>query len=220
MEEEIRVVGYATEFPVRRQRYSTVSELESISNLLVTDNATVAVSTFRTATDNPLIEQKVNDVIMADVAANKKAGPFDRPPFKFFSVSPIGAVPKKGTNKIRVIHHLSHPPSPTSSSPCRFCGTPTSHGLCPHCGCGGNYEYDNEINVDLRRMHFSRLSMAGTERKTVHTSAAASANSESEKKKCSQWSRQGMETTDGRRQSFPRFTAGPSLTPSRKRSRI
>ena len=46
---------------------------------------------------------------MADVAANKKAGPFDRPPFKFFSVSPIGAVPKKGTNKIRVIHHLSHP---------------------------------------------------------------------------------------------------------------
>jgi hypothetical protein len=63
----------------------------------------------RTATDDPLIEQKVNDVIMADVAANKKAGPFDRPPFKFFSVSPIGAVPKKGTNKIRVIHHLSHP---------------------------------------------------------------------------------------------------------------
>ena len=102
-------------------------------------------------------------------------------------------------------------PSPAPSSQCRFCGTPTSHGLCPHCGCSSNYEYDNEINVDLRRMHFSRLSMAGTEQKTVHTSAAASANSESEKKESAlsgrdkEWKRQ---TDEG--ESFPRFTAAPS----------
>lgn len=52
---------------------------------------------------------KVSAVIDADVAARKKAGPFDRPPFKHFAVSPIGAVPKKHSVKVRVIHHLSYP---------------------------------------------------------------------------------------------------------------
>ena len=58
-----------------------------------------------TAVDEP----KVNAVIEADVASGKKAGPFDEPPFLFFSCSPIGAVPKRGSAKIRVIHHLSFP---------------------------------------------------------------------------------------------------------------
>lgn len=103
------------------------------------------------------------------------------------------------------------PPPSTSSSPCRFCGTPTSHGLCPHCGCSSHYDYNNEINVDLRQVHLSRLSMTGTEQKTVPASAAASASSESEKKESAlsgrdkEWKRQ---TDEG--ESFPRFTAAPS----------
>ena len=37
------------------------------------------------------------------------AGPFDRPPAPDFFTSPIGAVPKKGTDEYRRIHDLSHP---------------------------------------------------------------------------------------------------------------
>ncbi|HVX01000.1 MAG TPA: reverse transcriptase domain-containing protein, partial [Candidatus Babeliaceae bacterium] len=64
----------------------------------------------KSATRTPQIEQMVSAVIAADVAAGKKAGPFDNPPFSSFSVSPIGAVPKGGSwDRIRVIHHLSYP---------------------------------------------------------------------------------------------------------------
>lgn len=56
-------------------------------------------------------ESKVHAVILADVAAGIKAGPFDQPPFEHFSCSPIGCVPKRTPGEIRVIHHLSHPRS-------------------------------------------------------------------------------------------------------------
>ena len=52
---------------------------------------------------------KVSAIIAADVAAGKKAGPFDSPPLPNFVVSPIGAVPKKEVGRIRVIPHLSYP---------------------------------------------------------------------------------------------------------------
>jgi hypothetical protein len=55
------------------------------------------------------IAAKVKAVIDADVAALKKAGPFDTPPFPVFCASPIGAVPKKDSDKIRVTHNLSFP---------------------------------------------------------------------------------------------------------------
>lgn len=52
---------------------------------------------------------KVSAIIAADVAAGKKAGPFDHAPFSNFVVSPIGAVPKKASGEVRVIHHLLYP---------------------------------------------------------------------------------------------------------------
>lgn len=52
---------------------------------------------------------KVDAVIAADVAAGKKAGPFARKPFPQMCISPIGAVPKRDSEKVRVIHHLSYP---------------------------------------------------------------------------------------------------------------
>ena len=58
---------------------------------------------------DPINIPKVSEAILKDVAAKKKAGPFDSQPFEFMAVSPIGAVPKKNSNKIRVIHHLSYP---------------------------------------------------------------------------------------------------------------
>jgi hypothetical protein len=64
----------------------------------------------RSALDGGRVQRMVRDIILADVAAGKKAGPFDVPPFEHFSYSPIGAVQKGGSwEKIRVIHHLSFP---------------------------------------------------------------------------------------------------------------
>ena len=68
------------------------------------------------ATKNPRVAAKISQIIGADVAAGKKAGPFKTAPFEFFSASPLGAVPKKPEEgcvqvetDIRVIHDLSHP---------------------------------------------------------------------------------------------------------------
>ena len=52
---------------------------------------------------------KVDAVIKADVDAGKKAGPFDLKPFPHMCISPVGAVPKRDSDKVRVIHNLSHP---------------------------------------------------------------------------------------------------------------
>lgn len=57
----------------------------------------------------PGVREKVAAILFADVAAGKKAGPFDAPPFSFMSCSPLGAVEKKGKDAIRVIHDLSYP---------------------------------------------------------------------------------------------------------------
>lgn len=57
----------------------------------------------------PGIADKISAIIAADVAAGNKAGPFDHPPFDPMSISPLGAVPKAGTDKIRLIHDLSYP---------------------------------------------------------------------------------------------------------------
>jgi len=60
----------------------------------------------------PQDKQKIADVIAADIAILKKSGPHARLPFLSghpLWVSPIGAVPKKYSEKIRVIHDLSFP---------------------------------------------------------------------------------------------------------------
>ncbi len=41
--------------------------------------------------------------------AQHKIGPFAKPPFAGFRCSPVNAIPKKGTNKFRLIHNLSYP---------------------------------------------------------------------------------------------------------------
>ena len=55
---------------------------------------------------------QVRKIILADVAAGKKAGPYARPlPVngRAANVSPLGAVAKRGSTKVRVIHDLSFP---------------------------------------------------------------------------------------------------------------
>ena len=57
---------------------------------------------------------KYSDSVRSNILANSAKGrldrPFDNPPHPFFRVSPLGAFPKKRSNKIRVIHDLSWPP--------------------------------------------------------------------------------------------------------------
>lgn len=47
--------------------------------------------------------------IAKEVAAGRIAGPFDSPPLPDLVISPVGAVPKKGGDGWRRIHHLSWP---------------------------------------------------------------------------------------------------------------
>ncbi len=60
----------------------------------------------KSADDNPAA---VSADIKKEVDAGRMAGPFPHPPSDPFSSAPIGTVPKKGTDEVRRIHHLSHP---------------------------------------------------------------------------------------------------------------
>ena len=52
---------------------------------------------------------KVTDIIRADLSVGKLLGPFVSPPFDKYVVSPLGAIPKRGSDRIRLIHDLSYP---------------------------------------------------------------------------------------------------------------
>lgn len=49
------------------------------------------------------------DKINNELSEKRIAGPFRNPLFLNFRISPLGILPKKETNKFRVIHHLSFP---------------------------------------------------------------------------------------------------------------
>ncbi|XP_075208025.1 uncharacterized protein LOC142312921 [Anomaloglossus baeobatrachus] len=51
----------------------------------------------------------VSEKLRKEVELGRMAGPFDAPPLPDFVVSTLGLVPKKETNKFRLIHHLSYP---------------------------------------------------------------------------------------------------------------
>ncbi len=55
-------------------------------------------------------EKKVTHFIQEQIELGRVAGPWDNPPLDFFVASPLGAVPKRNSDKIRVIHDLSWPP--------------------------------------------------------------------------------------------------------------
>lgn len=57
----------------------------------------------------PANEDRILDEIVKEVLLKRWAGPFARLPFKNLQCSPIGAVKKKNSNKLRFILHLSYP---------------------------------------------------------------------------------------------------------------
>jgi len=54
-------------------------------------------------------EAAVSNDMEAEVKAGRRAGPFATQPLDHFIVSPLGAVTKPGSSKVRIIHHLSYP---------------------------------------------------------------------------------------------------------------
>ena len=55
--------------------------------------------------------EQVSAIIANDLSQGRLYGPFNNSPFQNYVVSPLGAIPKRGTQKIRIIHDLSFPPS-------------------------------------------------------------------------------------------------------------
>lgn len=90
--------------------------------------------------DDPRWDPMVSDVIAADCAAKKKAGPFSAPPFLIMSVSPVYAIPKNHGRpplKLRFIHNLSYP----------------RKGL--------------SVNADIRALHYKNMSFGHAVRAVV-----------------------------------------------------
>ena len=72
----------------------------------------MAVSTWWTAyLNSEVVTANLND----EVSKGHTMGPFSTPPFQNFQVSHISLVPKKHSDKFRMIFHLSYPKSGTSS---------------------------------------------------------------------------------------------------------
>ena len=54
-------------------------------------------------------EGAISKEMMEECRLGRRAGPFDNIPLHNFQCSPLGTVPKKNSEKLRVIHHLSYP---------------------------------------------------------------------------------------------------------------
>jgi len=58
---------------------------------------------------DPVVSLKILQSLHTEILAGRTAGPFLSPPFTNLQISPIGAVPKAHSSKLRLIHHLSWP---------------------------------------------------------------------------------------------------------------
>ena len=56
-----------------------------------------------------LSPEAVSKFLNSEVSLGRMAGPFSKPPFEYFQVSPIGLVPKKDSDNFRLIMDLSSP---------------------------------------------------------------------------------------------------------------
>jgi hypothetical protein len=63
-----------------------------------------------------MVSLKILQDMKKEVELKRRAGPFSSLPFPNLVVSPIGAVPKKHSTKLRLIHHLSWPRDLSHSS--------------------------------------------------------------------------------------------------------
>ncbi len=77
---------------------------------------------------DPEVTLKILQSLKREIQLGRTAGPFCAPPFPNLQISPIGAVPKNHSAKLRVIHHLSYPRNESKTSvnsrltraPCKY----------------------------------------------------------------------------------------------------
>ena len=67
------------------------------------------VSREATNPPDPEFEHHITDNITVEGSKGRIIGPFDGPPFRYFTCSPLFTIPKKWSSKRRLIHHLSYP---------------------------------------------------------------------------------------------------------------
>ena len=65
---------------------------------------------------DPNVSIKILEDMKKEVELGRRAGPFLLPPFHNLQCSPIGAIPKKHSSKLRLIHHLSWPRDASGTS--------------------------------------------------------------------------------------------------------
>jgi hypothetical protein len=65
---------------------------------------------------DPEATLKILQSLRKEIQLGRTAGPFRAPPFPNLQQSPIGAVPKNHSTKLRVIHHLSYPRNESRTS--------------------------------------------------------------------------------------------------------
>ena len=58
-----------------------------------------------------LYSEQVTEVVNRDVSMHRLLGPFKKPPFENYKISPLGAFERKNSGKVRIIHDLSFPPT-------------------------------------------------------------------------------------------------------------
>ena len=86
----------------------TISEGADIGADLVVSSST-PVARCKNSSSVQDLSVKVRQEIMDDVSIGARHGPFRRPPFQGSVCSPIAAIPKGDSDKIRLIHNLSAP---------------------------------------------------------------------------------------------------------------
>ena len=65
---------------------------------------------------DPLVSLKILESLKTEVELGRMAGPFFSPPLHNLQISPVGAVPKKDSTKLRLIEHLSWPRDGSATS--------------------------------------------------------------------------------------------------------
>jgi len=68
------------------------------------------------ANHDPQVSLKILEDLKKETELGRRAGPFSSPPFGNLQCSPIGAVPKKKSTKLRLVHHLSWPRDTSETS--------------------------------------------------------------------------------------------------------
>lgn len=58
---------------------------------------------------DPTVSLKILESLKQEIILGRTMGPFSSPPFSNMQISPIGAIPKAHSSKLRLIHHLSWP---------------------------------------------------------------------------------------------------------------